>query len=149
MSAPSDRRPIIVDYPHVGTAAPPTSERKPGRSFSDPRRPLGEDILERSSPSGGDADEGYYGRVVNHNRVGHGVADRARCVAVLRKAEELMASGNPSGDTEEGRRRALELAAGRCGVKIELYDRVIDADEELRDLEAAVMKAAAQRQTRM
>lgn len=124
---------------------PPASERKPGRSFTDPRKPLGDDLIERSDPEGGDRDESFYGRASDHFKSGHGVADRARCVAVLRKAEELMASGNPAGDTEEGRRKALELAAGRCGVKIDEYDRVIDDDEELRSLQAAVMNAAEQR----
>lgn len=142
MSAP-------IDPNRQEAPSPPTPDRKPGRSFTDPRRPLGEDLIERSDPQGGDADESFYGRAADHARVGHGVADRARCVAVLRKAEELMASGNPPGDTEGGRRRALELAAGRCGVKIELYDRVVDEDEELSSLQAAVMNAAAQRQIKI
>src|SRR4051812_47328443 len=85
-------------------------ERKPGRSFSDPSRALGEDLLERSDPRGGDEDEGVYGRAPEHYRSGHGVSDRAKCVAVLRKADELMFENNPPGDTEENQRRALELA---------------------------------------
>lgn len=131
--------------PNRPEAPTPTSERLPGRSFTNHRQPLGEDLIERSDPSGGDRDESFYGRTSDHFPIGHGVAERARCVAVLRKAEELMASGNPSGDTEEGRRRALELACGRCGVRIEEYDRVVDTDEELQSLEAAVMNAAAER----
>jgi hypothetical protein len=117
-------------------------ERKPGRSFTDPRRPLGEDVIERADPHGGDPEEGVYGRSSVHPTSGHGVAERAKCVAVLRKAEELMASGNPKGDTEEGRRRALELAAGRVGVSMEEYDRFVKGDEELEALAAAVMEAA-------
>ena len=120
----------------------PVCERHPGRSFTDPRRPLGADMIERSDPQGGDLDEGIYGRAVVHYRFGRGVSERAKGVAVLRKAEELMASGIPSGDTEEGQRRALELAAARCGVRIEEYDRLVAGDEELQILQAAVMAAA-------
>src|SRR5689334_18261467 len=112
------------------------AERKPGRSFTDPRRPLGEELLERTDPFGGDPEEGVYGRAHDHPRHGHGVAERAKCVAVLRKADELMAENNPSGATEEGRRRAIELAAGRCGVHIDEYYRMISGDEELQALEA-------------
>jgi hypothetical protein len=139
-----------IDPSRHEATLPTVEERPPGRSFTDPRRPLGEDLIERSDPSGGDRDESFYGRAADHYPVGHGVAERARCVAVLRKAEELMASGNPAGDTDEGRRRALELAAGRCGVRIiEEYDRVVDDDEELQALEATVMNAAAQRVLKM
>ena len=83
-----------------------------------------------------------YGRAPEHFRTGHGVPERAKCVAVLRKAEELMASGNPAGDTEDGQRRAIELACGRCGVKLAEYDRILDADEEVRALHETVMEAA-------
>jgi hypothetical protein len=125
---------------------PPTMrERKPGRSFTDPRRPMGEALIERSDPHGGDPEEGIYGRSAEHFRTGHGVSERAKCVAVLRKAEELMASGNPAGDTEAGQRRALELAAGRIGLKLKEYDRLVEGDEEIQELQAAVMEAARQR----
>ena len=124
----------------------PLSEaRQPGRSFTDPRRPLGEDLIERTDPYGGDSDEGVYGRASEHPHSVHGVAERAKCVAVLRKAEELMASGNPPGNTEEGRRRALELASGRVGLTIGEYDRLKDGDEEIEALHAAVMNAARER----
>lgn len=127
----------------------PTSERKPGRSFTDPRRPLGEDVIARADPFGGDPEEGVYGRASEHPLTGHGVAERAKGVSVLRKAEELMASGNPSGDTEDGRRRALELAAGRVGISIAEYDRIVDGDDELLSLQAAVMEAARVRTTKL
>ena len=61
-------------------------ERKPGRSFSDPRRPLGEELLTSTEPHGGDPEEGVYGRAPEHFRGGHGLAERAKGVAVLRKA---------------------------------------------------------------
>ena len=120
----------------------PESERKPGRSFSDHGRPLGEELIERADPTSNGAEEGVYGRTSTHANVQHGVADRAKCVAVLRKAEELMFSENPSGDTEEGRQRALELAAGRIGLKIEEYNRLCKDDEEVLSLQAAVFEAA-------
>lgn len=117
-------------------------ERKPGRSFSDPSRPLGEDVIERGDPLGGSSDEGMYGRSSIHDKTQHGVAERAKCVSVLRKAEELMASGNPSGATEEGRRRAIELACGRAGVRVHEYDVMLANDEEIQSLHNAVMDAA-------
>ncbi len=120
-------------------------ERKPGRSFSDPSRPLGEELIERASPHGGDLEEEVYGRAPEHFREGNGVPERAKCVAVLRKADELMAENNPPGDTEEHQRRALELACGRCGVRIEEYDRLVDRDEEMQKLEELVLDAAHRR----
>lgn len=129
--------------------APPTVERKPGRSFTDPRKPLGSEVIERADPFGGDSDEGVYGRAATHPHHGHGVAERAKAVAVLRKAEELMATDNPPGDTEEGRRRALELAAGRLGMTLREYDQLVAGDEELESLQAAVLDAARTRATRL
>jgi hypothetical protein len=120
-------------------------ERKPGRSFTDPSRPLGEELIERADPNGGDPEEGVYGRAPEHFKAGHGVPERAKCVAVLRKADELMAENNPPGDTELNQRRALELACGRCGVKVEEYDKMVDGDEEVKSLEALVLEAAFQR----
>ena len=117
-------------------------ERKPGRSFANPSRPLGQELLEETESHGGDPEEGVYGRAPEHFRAGHGLAERAKGVAVLRKADELMAENNPPGDTEENQRRALELACGRCGVKVEEYDRLMDGDEELRELENKVLEAA-------
>ncbi len=119
-----------------------TLERKPGRSFSNPERPLGEELLSSTDPHGGDPEEGVYGRAPEHFRVGHGLAERAKGVAVLRKADELMAENNPPGDTEQNQRRALELACGRCGVKVEEYDKILDDDAELRELENKVLEAA-------
>jgi hypothetical protein len=119
--------------------------RQPGRSFTDPRRPLGEDVIERGDPNGGDPEEGVYGRAPEHPRVGHGVAERAKAVAVLRKAEELMATGNPPGNTDIGQRRALELAAGRVGLSLEEYRRLVDGDDELESLEQVVLDAARNR----
>lgn len=120
-------------------------ERKPGRSFSDPTRPLGEELLERTNLEGGDEDEAVYGRAPEHYRTGHGIPERAKCVAVLRKADELMAENNPPGDTDENQRRALELACGRCGVLVEEYDRLVDEDEEIKALEELVLDAAYRR----
>lgn len=119
--------PLPQNQPNPSDVAPvPDSinDRKPGRSFSDHSRPLGEDLISRGDPI-------------------HGVADRARAVSVLRKAEELMASNNPSGATAEGRRSALELAAWRVGVKIGEYERICKHDLEVQDLERQVMAEAA------
>ncbi len=120
-------------------------DRKPGRSFTDPQRPLGEELIARADPHGGDPEEEVYGRAPEHYREGHGVPERAKCVAVLRKADELMAEANPPGDTDENQRRALELACGRCGVRVEEYDRLVDGDEEVKALEALVLDSAYRR----
>ena len=117
-------------------------EHRAGRSFTDPSRPLGEGLIERADPRGGDPNEGVYGRAVRAADIGHGVAERAKGVSVLRKAEELMASGNPDGGTEDGRRRAIELACGRCGVDLREFDRIVALDAELQDLMTNVMQAA-------
>lgn len=123
----------------------PNTERKPGRSFTDPSRPLGEEIIERAAANSSGAEEGVYGRANEHANVQHGVADRAKAVAVLRKAEELMFTGNPSGDTEAGRRRAIELAAGRLGLSLKEYEKLCEGDEEVQALQAAVFEAARER----
>jgi len=112
------------NQPDVAPGPDSVNDRKPGRSFSDHSRPLGEDLISRGDPI-------------------NGVADRARAVSVLRKAEELMASNNPSGATAEGRRHALELAATRVGVKIAEYESISKHDHEVQDLERQVMQEAA------
>jgi hypothetical protein len=120
-------------------------DRKPGRSFTDPARPLGEELIERAGQHGGDPEEGVYGRASEHYREGHGVPERAKCVAVLRKADELRADINPPGDPDVNQRRALELACGRCGVLVEEYDKLVEGDDEIQALEALVLDAAYQR----
>lgn len=104
-------------------------EHRAGRSFADPRRPLGDGIIDRAAP-------------IDGAHLGHGVAERAKGVSVLRKAEELMASGNPDGKSESGRRRAIELACGRVGVKLDEFDRIVAEDPELGALMTNVMEAA-------
>jgi hypothetical protein len=127
----------------------PSPDHRAGRSFTDPSRPLGEGLIERADPRGGDPNEGVYGRAVRAADIGHGVAERAKGVSVLRKAEELMASGNPDGGTEDGRRRAIELACGRCGVRIEEFDRIVATDAELQALMTNVMQAAETHRLKM
>jgi hypothetical protein len=112
--------------------------RKPGRDFTDPDKPLGADVIERGGENI-DRESGIYGHTHAHNiHGGAGVADRAHAVAVMRKAEELMATDNPP---PEDFRRALELAAGRVGLTIEEYDDLIASDDELADLEHKVLHA--------
>lgn len=118
--------------------------RPPGRSFDDPRKPLGEDTLARSPDIGAPLEEGVYGRSEGEPH-GMGVADRAKVVAVLRKAEEFMRSANPAPTDEWGLRRALELAAGRIGLTLREYDRIVKADPELQELERKVLEDNAGR----
>src|SRR5688572_13112800 len=103
-------------------------DRKAGRSFGDPRRPLGADVIERAETA--------------EERGPTAVADRAKAVAVLRKAEEFMRTANPSPVDEHAARRALELAAGRAGIFFEEYRRIVRGDPELSELERRVLTEA-------
>jgi len=123
MGTKDPQMPFPQNQPDVPQEANPANERKPGRSFSDNSRPLGEDLIARAEPL-------------------NGVADRAKAVSVLRKAEELMASNNPSGATPAGRRSALELACWRVGVKVDEYEAISKHDLEVQDLERQVMNEA-------
>jgi hypothetical protein len=86
-------------------------DRKPGRSFDDPSKSMGTGVVKRGAT---DDD----------------VANRAKAVSVLRKAEEFIAHSDPADP-----RRALELAAGRIGIKWHEYRKIVDADPELLELE--------------
>lgn len=108
--------------PHHVSGAP---NRQPGRSFDDPSQPLGAELLD-ASPATGE----------------HNVADRAKAIGVLAKAEELMANDNPP---PSDFRRALELACGRVGVQIAAYDKIVAHDEALQDLQERVLEAATAR----
>lgn len=99
--------------------------RQPGRSFDDPSKPLGAELLDRSAASGE-----------------HNVADRAMAVGVLAKAEELMANDNPP---PSDFRRALELACGRVGIALAAYDKILAHDDALVELQARVLAAATAR----
>jgi hypothetical protein len=85
--------------------------RKPGRSFDDPSKSMGTGVVKRGAT---DDD----------------VANRAKAVSVLRKAEEFLAHADPADP-----RRALELAAGRIGLKWNEYRKLVDGDPELMELE--------------
>jgi hypothetical protein len=113
----------------------PEENRKPGRSFDDPSKPMGTDIVERAHDVGANLEGGVYGRAEDGSKY-TGVADRAKAVSVLRKAEEFLAHDNPSDP-----QRALELAAGRIGLTYDEYRRIVDADHELQALEAKVLGA--------
>jgi hypothetical protein len=117
--------------------ATPEQDRKPGRSFNDPNRPMGEALLDGTGPSG-TIKEDFTAREVQASVPHNGVAERAKVIGVLRKAEELMAEGNlPKGEATP--RRALELAAGRVGLIIEEYDALVKGDPELAELERKVL----------
>lgn len=125
--------------PTQSTTAP--VERKPGRSFEDPNRPLGDELLARS-PTSPPVKEDFRTREQQAVEAGHGVAERAKAIAVLRKAEELMAERNPPAYGDAALRRALELAAGRVGLTIGEYDGLVKGDEELMELERKVIENA-------
>jgi hypothetical protein len=87
--------------------------------------------MEKNSGRSGDA--GLYGRAGPGN-AGDIVANRAKAIGVIRKAQEFLATSNPS-EPE----RALELAAGRLGLTYEEYKELVDADPELADLERSLV----------
>jgi hypothetical protein len=101
---------------------------------------MGEDILSRSGPSA-PVVEDMRPRAEQAATAVNGIAERAKVISVLRKAEELIDEGNlPKG--QETPRRALELAAGRVGLTIEEYEALVKGDAELIDLERKVLEAA-------
>jgi hypothetical protein len=114
-------------------------ERKPGRSFEDPSKPMGQEILERSATTEGPRED-FRSREEQAGASQHGVAERAKVIAVLRKAEELLAEENlPPDPAQRTVERALELAAGRVGLTIEEYRALLKGDTELEQLEAKVI----------
>ncbi len=115
----------------------PQQDRKPGRSFEEPNRTLGEVLLEGTGPSH-TLPEDFRKREDQAKVPQNGVAERAKVIGVLRKAEELMAEGNlPKG--QETPHRALELAAGRVGLTIKEYETLVKGDAELIELERKVL----------
>ncbi|MBX3187873.1 MAG: universal stress protein [Labilithrix sp.] len=124
-------------------------ERPPGRSFVDPSRPLGAELLERSAPTSPPTEENFRDRArqaadqAEADR--RGVAERAKVIGVLRKAEELMSTSNPPPNNEVDARRALELAGGRLGLTYPEYRAITDADPELVELERRVLNDARRR----
>jgi hypothetical protein len=117
-------------------------DRKPGRSFDDPEKPLGQDILERTPQRNTEATEDFRPREAQADKPVNGVAERAKVVAVLRKAEEFIATANPPAEDEAGLRRCFELAAGRVGLTFPEYEALLRGDEELLGLEQKVLEAA-------
>ncbi len=115
--------------------------RMPGRSFEDPRKPMGEEILAHSGPSK-QPEEDFRGRDHQAAASQHGVAERAKTISVLRKVEELISEDDPPANDEAGLRTALELAAGRVGLTIEEYHSLVKGDPEVEDLERKVLDAA-------
>ena len=120
-------------------------DRKPGRSFDDPKRPMGEDLLARSPQSSTAATEDFRSREAQADTGAHGVAERAKAIGVLRKAEELIGDNNPGAADEDCIRTCFELAAGRVGLTIGEYDALVKGDPELKKLETNVIEAARAR----
>jgi hypothetical protein len=119
----------------------PHTDRKPGRSFEDPSRPLGDEIIAHSPPSNV-VPEDFRSREKQAEASGHGVAERAKAIAVLRKFEELMVEQNPPVSSERGMLHVLELAAGRVGLTPREYQNYVRGDDELVELERKVLNAA-------
>ena len=120
----------------------PTKDRKPGRSFEDPERPLGQELLERSGPSDTRANEDFRSREAQADMPHNGVAERAKAVSVMRLAEELIATHNPGANDEYSLQRCFDLAGGRLGLKPAEYESLLKGDVELEKLDAQVRAAA-------
>ena len=116
--------------------------RKPGRSFDDPAKPLGAEILDRTAQSSTEANEDFRPREAQADMPQNGLAERTKIVAVLRKADELIATDNPPANDEASLRRCFELAAGRVGLTFPEYEALLKGDAELEDLEKKVLDAA-------
>lgn len=123
----------------------PPADRAPGRSFEDPSRPLGEELVERAEPISSQPEGGIYGRAAEYGPRPVSVADRAKAVGVLRKAEEFMRTHNPDPSTPPGMHRAIELAAGRSGLSLAEYEAIVRHDPELAELERRVLEDALRR----
>lgn len=123
----------------------PQQERKPGRSFDDPSKPLGEDLLARTPASNVQPNDDFRSREAQADMPRNGPAERAKAVAVLRKLEELVAADNPPVYGEATLRRAHELAAGRVGLTFPEYEALVRGDAELVELERKVLDAARAR----
>jgi hypothetical protein len=121
---------------------PHENPHQPGRSFEDPRRPLGEELLHQS-PRSETIPEDFTPRErqVEKSLV-HGVAERAKAIAVMRKAEELMSEQIPPATSDSTILRALELAAGRVGLTFAEYRALVKDDPELAELERKVIENA-------
>jgi hypothetical protein len=125
---------------------PSGTQRKPGRSFDDPSRPMGEKLIQQVPENSSAPEGGVYGRATEYGPRPVSVADRAKAVSVLRKSEEFMRTHNPPATTPEGMRRALELAAGRVGLTIEEYDEIVKHDPEMKELERQVLEDMGRRE---
>jgi hypothetical protein len=84
----------------------------------DPKRPLGADLLEHTSPA-------------------H-LADRAKAVAVLRRAAELVQFSSHI-ETEHGLQEVMRRAALDVGVKPEEYREIVRRDSDLQELESGFL----------
>jgi len=119
----------------------PNTDRKPGRSFDDPSKPLGDGIIQRSATSE-TVPEDLRSREVQAATTHNGVAERAKAIAVLRKFEELIADENPPVHDEAKLQCSFDLACGRVGLTRPEYDALVKGDDELEALEAKVIVAA-------
>ena len=145
----STQAPQAAQSPRSPQEPEPAPKRDAGRSLDDPSRPLGEDILQRSVQTVAPTRENFHDRARQAAEQAavdrFGVAERAKVIGVLRKAEELMSTANPSPDTDAGVRRALELACGRVGLTYPEYRALADHDPDLVDLERSVIADARRR----
>jgi len=125
---------------------PPASQgaRKPGRSFEDPEKPLGAELLERSGPSR-EIPEDLRDRVAQAAATSNGVAERAKAIGVLRKLEEIIAYATEPVDAKDPIDAALHVAARSVGLTYDEYRALVDKDPELVALEVRVVESTKMR----
>jgi nucleotide-binding universal stress UspA family protein len=125
------------------------SDRRPGRSFQDSARPLGEALIAVAPRTTAPTEENFSDRAKQAARQAsadpRGVAERAKVIGVLRKAEEFMRTANPPPSTAGDVRRALGLASGRLGLSFAEYRALADRDPELVELERRIVDDARER----
>ncbi len=124
-------------------------DRKPGRSFEAPSRPLGEELLEHSTRGVAPTVEDFRDRVAQAREQGGadrgGVAERAKVIGVLRKAEEIMAALEYAPQSEADLERTLDVAAHDVGLTLGEYRALMEGDTELVALEKQVLDEARRR----
>lgn len=124
-------------------------ERQPGRSFEDPSRPLGAELLERSKRGVAPTEENFRSRVTQAREQAaadrYGVAERAKVIGVLRKAEELMAFSSRPPRSEADLDDVLDVAAHDVGITLGEYRALMTGDDELVELEKRVLDEARRR----
>ena len=120
-----------------------SADRKPGRSFEAPSRPLGEELLEHSTLGVAPTVEDFRNRVAQAREQGGadrgGVAERAKVIGVLRKAEEIMAALEYAPQSEADLERTLNITAHNIKLTLNEYQTLIKNNTKLITLKKQIL----------